>query len=119
MLNIYNSDKFENVFNSTKNYLNNSNEYIVFDNDIKTNNNVSYAIQNINFDLINLVDCCNDETSIKINEYVLTPLLFYTGFDYERSVNIYGFFKNDILIHKLIMLYTFNGNTENIILAMK
>lgn len=119
MVNIYNSDKFENVFYNTKKYLINSSEYAVFDNTIKTNDNLFYTTKNINFELAELVACCNNEQSIIKNEYVLKPLLFYTGFDYEKSVNIYGIFKNDILIHKIIMLYTFNGNTENIILAMK
>lgn len=119
MLNIYNSDKFENVYSNTAKYLITSSEYAVFDNTIKTNDNLLYATQNINFDLTDLVDCCNNEQSIIKNEYELKPLLFYTGFDYEQSVNVYGIFKNDILIHKVIMLYTFNGNTENILLAIK
>ena len=120
MLNIYDSDKFENVFNSTKNYLNNSNKYAVFDNTIELNTNLQYVTQNVYFELNDLINSIENETSIKINNYILKPLLFYTGFDYEKTVCVYGIFnKNNKLVHKIIMLYTLDIDTEQIILAMK
>lgn len=119
MYNIYNSEKFENVYTNTEKYLMNNNKYAVFINTIELKANLLYGTQNIQFELADLFEVIENETNIIRNGFILKPIGFYTGFDYEKTISVYGVFKNNKLVHKIIMLYTLNINSEQIILAMK
>lgn len=119
MYNIYDNNKFENIYAKTKQYLLNSENHTIHTCNLTNNTNYVICTDCMLLSVNELCICTDNNQTINKNGYTLKPVGIITGFDYERLINVYGIFKNKKLIHKVTMLYTLNGNNEQIILAIK
>ena len=120
MYNIYDNDKFENIYDKTKQYLLNSENHTIYNCNLKNDANYIICTDYMLFSVHDLFICADDDCTLNKNGFILKPIGIITGFDYDMTISVYGIFNcNNKIVNKITMLYENNVNNTHAIVCVK